>query len=283
MPAYAGLFSVSERDEVAIGRQAAIQVEQKASLLRDQFIQQYVSDLGMQLAHVSRRPQMAWRFRVIKDDHINAFALPGGFIYIHSKILELATSEAELASVIAHEIGHIEGFHHKSQIERAMRYQLGLGLLGAVFGRGAGADYALIAGRLLAQGQLTKYSREAEADADRRGVHLLYRARYNPYAMSKFLSNLVKLDRKQSSGFFADHPNARDRVASTHALARSLPEKSWRRNSSSFLSMQSHMRGRRYNGNTMDAGHQEGARIRPPAASQPPYSGHQREGARITP
>jgi len=236
-PVYAGMFSVSEADEVAIGRAAVVQVEQKATLLRDSRIQRYISRLGRELAARSGRPNLPWRFRVIRDDNINAFALPGGFIYIHSKVLETVSSEAELASVLAHEIGHIEGYHHRSQIERAKRYQLGLGVLGAVIGRGGGADYAILAGNLLAQGQLTRYSRQAEADADRRGVILLQRAGYNPMAMSRFLQHLVKLDRGNSgmlSSFFADHPDAASRVAVTRNQARSLPQRLWRRDSRDF-------------------------------------------------
>jgi len=237
-PVYAGMFSVSEADEVAIGRAAVVQVEQKATLLQNNRIQRYISRLGHELAARSERPNLPWRFRVIRDDNINAFALPGGFIYIHSKVLETVSSEAELASVLAHEIGHIEGYHHRSQIERAKRYQLGLGVLGAVFGRGGGADYAMLAGNLLAQGQLTRYSRQSEADADRRGVILLQRAGYNPMAMSRFLQHLVKLERGNSgmlSSFFADHPDAASRVAVTRNQARLLPQRLWRKDSRDFL------------------------------------------------
>jgi len=128
--------------------------------------------------------------------------------------------------VIAHEIGHIEGRHYEAVIEKAQRYQLGLGILGAVVGRGSGGNAAMIAGRLLERGQLTKYSRHAEADADRRGVAILYRAGFDPMAMSRFLRHLVKLgrgNRGMLAGFFADHPAARDRVASTRAQARGNP------------------------------------------------------------
>ncbi len=237
-PALAGIFSVSEADEIAIGRAAAQQVEQKARLLQDRQVQRYISRLGHELAARSGRLNLPWRFRVIRDNKINAFALPGGFIYIHSKVLETVGSEAELASVLAHEIGHIEGYHHRAQIERAKRYQLGLGVLGTVLGRGGGADYAMMAGNLLAQGQLTRYSRQSEADADRRGVILLQRTGFNPMAMSRFLQHLVKLERGSSgmlSAFFADHPDAASRVAVTRNQARLMPQRLWRRDSRAFL------------------------------------------------
>ncbi len=282
MQVHAGIFSVSERDEIAIGRQAAAQVEQKAPILKDSRIQAYISSLGHELARQSSRPHLPWRFRVIEDKNINAFALPGGFIYVHSRILELASSEAELAGVIAHEIGHIEGFHHKTQLERAMRYRLGLGVLGAVAGQGSGADYAMIAGKLLAQGQLTKYSREAEADADRRGVNILYKAGFDPMAMSRFLENLVRLDRRQPgilSGFFRDHPAARDRVASTRAQARSLPATGHRPDSPDFLEMVRRLQGGMAASHMADRERQsEGALILP---RQPQYPDQQ--GALIHP
>lgn len=272
-PAQAGFFSLSEQDEVAIGRQAASQVEQQVRLLRDEAVQAYITSLGLDLARASARPNLPWRFRVIQDKRINAFALPGGFIYVHSRILETAKTEAELASVIAHEIGHVEGRHHKAQIERAMRYQFGLGVLGAVLGQGGGADYAMIAGKLLVQGQLTKYSREAENDADRRGVVLLYRVGYDPMAMSRYLANLLALDRGESgilSDFFASHPAASDRVASTQAQARALPARGWRQDSPGFRSMRRHLlggAGELEDGARLGREAEDGARIlpRPPA------------------
>jgi len=285
-PACASIFSVSEDDEVAIGRAAVQQVEQKATLLRDRRIQRYISRLGHELAARSGRPNLPWRFRVIRDDHINAFALPGGFIYIHSKVLETVGSEAELASVLAHEIGHIEGYHHRSQIERAKRYQLGLGVLGAVFGRGGGADYAMLAGNLLAQGQLTRYTRQSEADADRRGVILLQRAGFNPMAMSRFLQHLVKLERGSSdmlSTFFADHPDAASRVAVTRNQARLLPQRLWRRDSRDFLriSGRASRMGSRINQHPQPS--HGGLRI--PSRSGQGHDGwsHDRKGARIIP
>jgi len=277
----AGMFSLTEQDEIAIGRQAAAQVEQKARILHDPEVQHYISQLGMKLARASSRPNLPWRFRVIQDKHINAFALPGGFIYVHSKVLEIAGSEAELASVIAHEIGHVEGRHHKAQIEKAMRYQLGLGVLGAVVGHGGGANAALIAGRLLAQGQLTKYSRQAEADADRRGVNLLYRTGFDPMAMSRFLKNLVQLERGHRdllAGFFSDHPAARDRVATTRAQAQALPAKSWRPDSMAFVRVARKLHGRAVAGQSGKTGIYEGARIRPRQGPSVPY-----QGARIKP
>jgi len=277
-PACAGMFSVSEADEIAIGRAAVVQVEQKVRLLQDRDIQRYISRLGHELAARSGRPNLPWRFRVIRDNHINAFALPGGFIYIHSKVLETVGSEAELASVIAHEIGHIEGYHHRSQIERAQRYQLGLGVLGAIFGRGGGADYAMLAGNLLAQGQLTRYSRQSEADADRRGVILLQRIGFNPMAMSSFLQQLVKLERGNSgvlSSFFADHPDAASRVAVTRNQARALPQRKWRKDSRDFQRIS----GRTSRGVQL----QGGVRIPSTPGQGQDSRRHDREGARIIP
>ncbi len=242
--ARAGLFSLSERDEISIGQQAAVKVEQQAKLFADEEVQDYVMQLGMQLARLSTRPNLPWRFRVIDDPRINAFALPGGYIYVHSKTLQVARSEAEFAAVIAHEIGHIEGRHHKAKIEQAMRYQLGLGVLGTVLGNAG--DAALIAGRLLAQGELTRYSREAEVDADRRGVTLLYRAGFQPLAMSRFLEHIAALENGKSDvlgDFFSDHQAARERVAVTRAQAESLRDRLWRSESHSFQRLSRRMSG----------------------------------------
>jgi len=285
-PALAGIFSVSEADEIAIGRAAAAQVEQKATLLQDRSIQNYISRLGNELAAVSGRPRLPWRFRVIQDDHINAFALPGGFIYIHSKVLETVHSEAELAGVIAHEIGHIEGYHHRSRIERAKRYQLGLGVLGAVVGHGSGGNYAMIAGNLLAKGQLTRYSRQSEADADRRGVILLQRVGFDPMAMSRFLQQLVQLERGNSgvlSSFFADHPDAASRVAVTRNQARAMPQHVWRRDSREFQRITGHVSRIRAHSQSPAPSSRGGLRIPSHSGQGREYRRRDREGARIIP
>ncbi|MDQ6999570.1 MAG: M48 family metallopeptidase [Mariprofundus sp.] len=285
-PVYAGIFSVSEADEIAIGRAAVVQVEQKVTLLQDRQVQRYISRLGHELAARSGRPNLPWRFRVIRDNNINAFALPGGFIYIHSKVLETVGSEAELASVLAHEIGHIEGYHHRSQIERAKRYQLGLGVLGAVLGRGGGADYAMLAGNLLAQGQLTRYSRQSEADADRRGVLLLQRTGFNPMAMSRFLQHLVKLERGNSgilSSFFADHPDAASRVAVTRNQARLLPQRLWRRDSRAFRLISGRASRSGFRIEQRPQSSHGGLRIPSRSGQGHDSRGQDREGARIIP
>lgn len=290
MPARAGLFSVSEADEIAIGRAAVQQVEQQVKLLQNNEVQRYISRLGNELAAASGRPKLPWRFRVIRDDHINAFALPGGFIYIHSKVLKTVRSEAELAGVLAHEIGHIEGYHHRSQIERAKRYQLGLGVLGAVVGQGRGGNYAMLAGNLLARGQLTRYSRQSEADADRRGVILLQRAGFDPMAMSSFLQQLVKLEQRNAgslSSFFADHPDAASRVAVTRNQAQSFPQRAWRRDSESFRQLTGHISGLRSRPLPGNQRHsvplRGGMRIPANSGQDHGYQRRDREGARIIP
>ncbi len=142
-------------------------------------------------------------------------------------------------------------------------------MLGTVLGHGGGANAAMIAGKLLAEGELTRYSREAESDADRRGVALLYRAGFDPMAMSRFLAHLVALEPRNPdmlSRFFTDHPAPGQRVAVTRALARGYKPLVWRTDSAAFLRVSRRLGGAAVSLHDMEGQEipgSEGARIPP--------------------
>ncbi|HEX5004100.1 MAG TPA: M48 family metalloprotease, partial [Gemmatimonadales bacterium] len=135
---------VSESQEIAMGMQAAQQTKAQIGPTQDTALQGYVSRLGAQLAAKSERPQLPWQFTVVDDRQVNAFALPGGFIFVTRGILANMNSEAELAGVLGHEIGHVTARHSAAQMSRAQLAQLGLGL-GTVL-RPDLAPYANLAG-----------------------------------------------------------------------------------------------------------------------------------------
>jgi predicted Zn-dependent protease len=181
----------------------------------------YVNELGARLARVSEQPGAKWTFTVLDSATVNAFALPGGYVYVTRGLIALANSEAELAGVIGHEIGHVTAGHSALRQERAGIAQLGLGL-GAIGLAVLGVDPSLArgvlqVGQVAAGGFLADYSRGDELAADNLGIRYLARAGYDPYAQADFLESMgasAALDAKlkgqgynpNQTDFFASHP-----------------------------------------------------------------------------
>src|SRR6185369_17390641 len=122
------LSLVSESQEIEMGKQSAQQVEQTIGYYNDPAVQQYVSQIGLKMAKASERPNLPWEFHVVNDASVNAFALPGGFIYVTRGLMTAINDEAELATVVGHEIGHVTNRHSVQQISKAQVAQLGLGI-----------------------------------------------------------------------------------------------------------------------------------------------------------
>jgi predicted Zn-dependent protease len=174
------LSLISERDEIEMGRQADQEISAALGLYDDDELQAYVQRVGGKLAALSERPHLDWSFRVIDDPTVNAFALPGGYIYVTRGLLAYMNSEAELASVLGHEIGHVTARHSVNQMSKQQLYQLGLGV-----GMAVSEDVAQFAD--LAQTGLgvllLKYSRDDERQADTLGLRYLGSAGYDPRPM----------------------------------------------------------------------------------------------------
>ncbi|HEY9016002.1 MAG TPA: M48 family metalloprotease, partial [Gemmatimonadales bacterium] len=122
------LSLVSESQEIQMGKQAAEEVKQTIGLYNDAKVQSYVADLGKRMAAQSERPNLPWEFHVVEDASVNAFALPGGFIFVTRGLMTSINDEAELATVVGHEIGHVTNRHSVQQISKAQIAQLGLGV-----------------------------------------------------------------------------------------------------------------------------------------------------------
>lgn len=207
---------VSQKGEVEQGRRAHEQVIRIYGVYEDQAMQEYVNGIGQRLAKLSHRPELEFHFTVIDSDEINAFAIPGGYVYITRGIMAYLNSEAELAGVIGHEIGHVTARHSvKQQSQSAITNVLGIGA--AIFtGSGAVADLANIGGEALLRG----YGREMELQADQLGAEYIARAGYNPQAMIWVvgtLKNQETFERERAKaegrepniyhGVFATHPD----------------------------------------------------------------------------
>jgi len=205
------LGNLSDQDEVNLGRQIDQQLKAQGVRIytRNPEITSYLDEIGQRLAATSDRPNIPYTFQVVQDDSINAFATMGGFVYIHTGLIEAADTEAELAGVVAHEIGHITGRHAINQMRDAA---LASGIAGALE---VDQDTLVNMGVQLAL-QLPN-SREAEYDADRRGFHNMGRAGYDT---SGFVTFMQKLERQGGSPpeFLSTHPNPGNRVNNLQSM-----------------------------------------------------------------
>ena len=174
------LSLVSESQEIQMGQEADPQISAQLGLVDDPELQAYVSDLGLRLAAVSERPDLPWSFKIVDDPVVNAFALPGGFIYVTRGILARFDSEAELAGVLGHEIGHVTARHSVSQMSRQQLQQIGLGV-----GMVLSEDVRNLSGLLSAGMQLMnlRYSRGDETQSDELGLRYISRLGYDADAM----------------------------------------------------------------------------------------------------
>ncbi len=211
---------LSENDEIEMGRDADVQVTESYGLYGSQELQDFVRGMGEELAAGSERPQLPWSFKVVDDPIVNAFALPGGFIFITRGILASLNSEAELAGVLGHEIGHVTARHSASQLSRQQLQQFGLGVGAAV-----SSDIASAAGMLSAGLQILNlsYGRGDESQSDELGVRYMSRAGYDPNALVGVFQTLAlaaggggRLPEWQST-----HPNPENREAKIRELVAS--------------------------------------------------------------
>jgi predicted Zn-dependent protease len=230
LPAEAQIFGLSESQEVELGQEAARQVERQQPILRDSQVTSYVNSIGQGLVRSSKRRDISYTFKVVNSSDINAFALPGGFVYVNRGLIEAADNESDLAGVISHEIGHVVGRHSAEQMKKAGIANLGLGVLEAILGArsGAAAGLAQVGSQIGASAAFMKFSRDDEREADRLGVRNLYDAGYNPAGMVTFFEKLGDLRKSQPSKletFFSTHPNPTERASNISREIRLLPRR----------------------------------------------------------
>jgi predicted Zn-dependent protease len=211
------LALISEGQEVAMGREADHQIQQQLGLYPDPELQAYVNRIGQKLAVDSERPDLPWTFRVVDDPVVNAFALPGGFIYVTRGLMTHLNSEAELVAVLGHEIGHVTGRHSVEQMSKAQLAQIGL-LAGAIAKPELARSYGDLASTGL-QVLFLKYGRDDEREADDLGLRYLDREGYDPRQMAEVFETLGRVGSQQSQGqgripnWLSTHPAPEDRVA----------------------------------------------------------------------
>jgi beta-barrel assembly-enhancing protease len=234
------LVSVSQ--EIEIGKQANAQVRKQLAELRDVETLEYVRSIGRRLVPHAGGPKYPYSFAVADYREINAFALPGGPVWVHRGILHLATNESQFAGVLAHEIAHISERHAADQLTKATMASWGLGVLGALLGNDGGASAAKLAAGFLANGLFLKFSRDHEREADRVGLQMLTRAGWDARGMVE-LFELLRHEQKRDPGrvesFFSTHPSPQDRIVRLHGDV--AKQRAGRRNSSQFQSVKARL------------------------------------------
>ena len=224
--------------DIQIGRRASATVGRQVLLLNDPRVDNYLDALGKKLASYAPGYKFPYQYRCVNDENVNAFALPGGFIYIDRGVIEAADDEAQLAGVMAHETSHVALRHGTNQVSKAEAWRIPLGLLGAA--GGLGGLMAQLGGGFTLNSIVLKYSRDDETQADVLGTQILYDAGYDPRALAQFFEKIEAESKgKEPAQFFSDHPNPGNRIGRIDEEVDKLggPEPNYQSDSDDFRSI----------------------------------------------
>jgi beta-barrel assembly-enhancing protease len=217
---------ISIEEEWQLGNQLSQDVEKQVRLNNDPAVNAYVRDMGQKIVAQAAPPfnQLPWNFHVVQDDAINAFAIPGGHVYVNTGLIKNANTASELAGVMAHEISHVLARHSTEQLSR----QYGLSVIaGAVLGQNPG-QLTQIAAQIVAGGALARFSREAEREADNIGIQAMAAAGYNPRGMAAMFETLLAQRQGQPGRleqFFSTHPLTEERVRDARSRAAQIGDR----------------------------------------------------------
>lgn len=217
---------VSEDKELQIGRAVHQQLIQQFGYYHNAALQNYVNDVGQRLARVSRRPNVRYTFTVLDTEMENAFAVPGGYVYITRGLLALINSEAELAGVLGHEIGHIVNRDSAALMSRGMVAQLATlaGVAGAAASSSASGGDLAVATNQLFNSIMLGFSREREYMADEQAVEYTFKAGYDPRQITNFMRNLSRTSQGPAGvqQYLSTHPYIFDRIARVESKAKTM-------------------------------------------------------------
>lgn len=215
---------LGQKDEIALGEQYAAEINRELPIVEDAVINRYINLLGRNIARQGDR-DLDYRFYVVNTNAVNAFAVPGGFIYVNRGLIERSDNLSELAGVLAHEVAHVEERHSAEQIERMQRANVGLSLAYILLGRAPGGlERAAI--EVGGAAIFARYSRSAETEADAVAVPLLVGAGIHPAGLVTFFQKLLEDQERRPSTveqWFSTHPLTEDRIAETRARVQEVP------------------------------------------------------------
>lgn len=235
---------ISIEQEWELGAKLEKDLAERLTLVDDAATLGYVDRLGQAIVDQTEMADLPWEFHIVADSQINAFNIPGGHVYVNTGLIAAAPDVAAFAGVMAHEISHGVARHGTEQLSKTYGFSI---LAGIVLGENPAA-YEQILAQILAGGALAKFSREAEREADRLGVHSMYEAGYDPLGMARMFELLLERRESQPNAverFFSSHPLTKERIEAVRAAANQLPPKSLIDSDSGFRSVQ--QRVARYN------------------------------------
>ncbi|MDP9263743.1 MAG: M48 family metallopeptidase [Acidobacteriota bacterium] len=213
----------SPQQDVEVGQQVAYEAERQLPLVYDSRVDDYLNTLGRRLAAHAPGQRFPYTYKMVNDPTINAFALPGGPVYINRGVIDAAENEAQLAGVMAHETAHVALRHGTNQASKAYLAQFPLAILGGVIRSPGVGMLAQIGGGFAAQSLFLKYSRNAESQADILGAQILYDSGYDPRALVQFFERIQGRSRGgNSTAFFSNHPNPENRAGRVNQEVQKL-------------------------------------------------------------
>ena len=217
--------AVSTQQEVQMGAGYASQISQQLPLVKDPEVVRYINVLGDSLARVADDRNLTWHFEVVDSRDVNAFAVPGGYVYINRGLIERAQTMSQVATVMGHEIGHVVKRHSIKQMQKAQGANVGVSLaciLTRVCNNGLGQSALNLGGGAL----FAKFSRNDEAEADAEGVKTMIRAGIDPRGIPEMFRILLDERKDRPAGvdaWFTTHPMEEDRIAATNAMIAQYP------------------------------------------------------------
>jgi predicted Zn-dependent protease len=214
--------TVGEDQEKAIGQEAAAEVEREAPMISDATVSGYITQLGDTLAIKSDDRGRDWRFRVVDAEVVNAFALPGGYVYVNRGLIERAGTASELAGVLGHEIGHVLLRHTADRIEKAEKTNLGVSVVCGLRNI-CSSNAARVAINVGGAALFARFSRRDELEADSAAVGILTRAGYDPQGIASMFAKLLETRAQRPDvveGWFASHPLEEDRIVAVQRVIR---------------------------------------------------------------
>jgi beta-barrel assembly-enhancing protease len=227
-----GFDFFTPQQDVQMGKEAKAQVEQQQPVVHDPRITGYLTGLGQRLAQSPHAGNWPFSFNAISDKNINAFALPGGPIFVNTATIAAADNEAQLAGVLAHEMSHVVLRHGTHEVSKQNLIELPAMLAGSVMGNGLWGRLGQMGVSLAANSAILKYSRDAESQADYNGALIMADAGYNPVEMARFFEKLQAQGGGNSalSQFLSDHPNPGNRVKAVEQEIQYIPQRTYRDN-----------------------------------------------------